>query len=352
MTDTAKDDLKCSIKNETKIKINMPINDPFGILDKIDYLELISNMHNQESENENIQHELDICKNCNCYLQRSINNISNICDTCGIITEEVSEENINLSEVMNNKLRIVGPNRNKFQPDLYRSDSGNTNALQKKHILNEYKEYRQKYIDIGGRSFPLRACELATDYYNLIQQHCVKRSQNKKSIMAACLWQACLRINFAPSKTEISKFMQLPHKGIAKGSNFIRTLVSDGKLDIDPNINPLIPEIETLFLQLGYLDEKYKTLHSIIYNIIMIASDNLIGVNSMSRSKVIGTTYIVLKRCKDTNLVPNPPINTKEFCKNGIMKNTIDRYIHEINSYHSYFKDYYESVGLYSGMPL
>lgn len=326
------------------------VNDPFGILDEIDYLELIATI-NKEAEFIT-QDDLDICRQCGTVLQRSINNISNTCDKCGIITDEVSEEIINVADMMNNKLRIVGPNRNRFQPDLYRSDSGNTNKLQKTHIMNEYKEYRQKHIDSGGRSFPLLACELATDYYNLIQKHCVKRSQNKKSIMAACLWHACLQINFAPSKTEISKFMQLPHKGIARGSNFIRTLVSDGKLDIDPNINPLIPEIQTLFLQLGYLDEKYKVLHDIVYNIITIASNNLIGVNSMSRSKVIGTTYIVLKRCRNTELVPNPPTNTKEFCKNGIMKNTIDRYIHEINAYHSYFKEYYESVGLYSGMPL
>jgi hypothetical protein len=330
--------------------INMPF-DPFGIIDENDYRQMMTLFGNTDFQ-EIQDHKTNTCRHCNCELQRNINNISDTCDNCGIITEDVTEEYINVADLMNNKLRIVGYNCNHFQPDLYRSDNGNINILQKKHIMNEYKDYRQKYIESGGVPFPLTACELATDFYNLIQQHCVKRSQNKKSIMAACLWIACLQIDFAPSKTEISKFMQLPHKGIARGSNFIRTLVSNKKINIDPNINPLYPEIKTLFLQLNYTDDKYKKLHEIIYKIIEIASNNLIGVNSMSRSKVNGTTYIVLRRCNDRDLVPVPPVNTKEFCKDNIMKNTIDRYINEINSYHSYFKDYYESENLRSTMPL
>lgn len=324
-------------------------SDPFGILDDIDYTDLMNDFHNICSINEITITDSNVCKHCGNILQRNINNMNDTCSICGIITDEIVEDFANSSETNNNKLRIVGFNSNHFQPDLYRSDNGNISITQKKQILAEYKDYRQRFIEAGGRPFPLTACELATDFYNMIQQKCVKRSQNKKAIMAAVLWQACLLINFAPSKIEISKFMQLPHKGIARGNNFIRTLVSNKQLDLDPNTDPVYPEIRTLFIQLEYLDEKYKTLHDIIYNIIQIAVENSIGINSLPRSKVIGTTYIVLKRCQDKTLVPNPPMDTKDFCKNKIRKNTIDRYINEINSYHSYFKPYYEEVGLYSG---
>lgn len=323
--------------------------DPFGILNDIDYSDFMNEFQNTCAISEINSQDADICKYCENPLQRSINNISNTCAMCGIVTDEVSEDVVNVSELTNNKLRIVGFNSNHFQPDLYRSDNGNISMLQKKQILSEYKDYRQRFIESGGRPFPFTACEIATEFYNMIQQKCVKRSQNKKAIMAACLWQACLLIDFAPSKIEISKFMQLPHKGIARGNNFIRTLVSNNQLDINPNTNPIYPEIKTLFIQLDYTTDKYKPLHDIIYNIIQIATDNSIGINSLPRSKVIGTTYIVLKRCQDKTLVSNPPIDTKEFCKNKIRKNTIDRFINEINSYHSYFKDYYKSVGLFSG---
>jgi hypothetical protein len=349
------------------------INDPFGVLTDIDYQDLMKDFKNIQISYADAFQNADICKYCGQLLQRTINNITNICNLCGIITDEVSEEIININELTNNKLRLVGYNSNHFQPDLYRSDNGNINVLQKKQILNEYKDYRQRFIDIGERAFPLNACEIATEFYNKIQQNCVKRSQNKKAIMAACLWQACLLIDFAPSKIEISKFMQLPHKGIARGNNFIRTLVSNGQLDIDPNTDPIYPEIRTLFLQMSYEDDNnrsdnkekkiinlmdktvkhtYKELHDIIYEIINIATTNSIGINSLPRTKVIGTTYIVLKRCTNKELIPDPPIDTKTFCKNKIRKNTIDRFIGEINSYHSYFKKYYELVGLDSELHL
>jgi len=319
--------------------------DPFGVLNNDDYVELMKNFKNMQKIDISTN-ETEQCKQCGAILRRSINNINNFCIICGITTEDITDEDIDINEIMNNKLRIVGSNSNQFQADMYRSDSVNNNILHKKQILNEYKEYRRRFIEKGERAFPLNVCELATVFYNKIQQQCVKRNQNKKSIMAACLWQACLCIDFAPSKIEISKFMQLSHKGIAKGNNFIRTMVSDGQLDIDPNKNTIYPEIKTLFIQLEYIGDHYKKLHDIINNIIHIAIDNSIGINSLTRSKVIGTTYIVLRRSKHWNIIDNVPANTKEFCKNKIRKNTIDRFINEISSYHSFFKDYYTSAGL------
>lgn len=323
-------------------------SDPFGLLSgNINYKEIMDTFQSINYKEIDVVNDTDYCKHCKNILQRNINNITNVCGYCGIVTDEIIEDT-NSSEQVNNKLRIVGYNSNQFQPDLYRSDNCNVNILQYKQILNEYKEYRQKFIKSGHRAFPLNACELATDFYNKIQKQCVKRSQNKKAIMAACLWQACLLIDFAPPKREISEFMQLPQKGIARGNNFIRSLVSDGQLDINPNTDPIFPEIKTLFLQIQYTAECQLVLQQYIYEIIQIACKNSIGINSLPRTKVIGTAYIVLKRCKDTKINPNPPIDTKEFCKNKIRKNTIDRFINEINSYHSYFKEYYESVGLNS----
>lgn len=322
-------------------------NDPFGNLSDDEYESILKEIKTITIQKE-IKQTIDICKNCNNLLYLTLNNIKNICNNCGVISEETIDVSLNNNEITNNKIRIVGYNSNHFQPDLYRSDNSNVLLAQKKQIFNEYKYYRQKHIELGERAFPINACEIAAEYYNKIQQQCVKRSQNKKSIMAACLWQACLSINFAPSKIEIARFMQLSHKGIAKGNNFIRTLVSNKQLDIDPNINPIYPEIYTLFLQLSYIDEKYKIFHKIIFEVIELANKNSIGINSLLKTKVIGTTYIVLKRCRDKSLIKNPPLNTKEFCKDKIRKNTIDKFINEINSYNSYFKELYISYNLYS----
>jgi predicted nucleic acid-binding Zn-ribbon protein len=328
------------------------IHDPFGILTDINYYELLEDFRSMQFETEIPPSVSNFCTQCGSILHRSINNITNTCSTCGCTTDEISEEAIDVNDIMNNKIRIVGYNSNQFQPNLYRSDNGNICMLQKKQILGEYKEYRQKFIELGERAFPLNACELATELYNKIQQHCVKRSQNKKAIMAACLWQACLTIDFAPSKIEIARFMQLPHKGIARGNNFIRSLVSEGQLDIDPNIDTIYPEIRTLFLQMSYIGDQYKKLHDIIHDLIQLSIEKSIGINSLSRSKVIGSTYIVLRRSKHWDIITNVPNSTKDFCRNKIRKNTIDRFITEINAYHSYFKEYYTSVNLIDTMPL
>lgn len=350
----------------------MSLNDDlFGILEDVDYRILINDFNNLCNQNteENLQ-DVDKCKCCGNILQRNINNINNTCDNCGIVSDEIPDEVVDTSTLTNHKLRIVGRNSNQFQPDLYKSDNGNINALQKKQILNEYIDYRQRFIEMGGRAFPLNACTLATDLYNKIQQQCVKRSQNKKVIMAACLWHACLIISFAPSKTEIAKLMQLSNKGIAKGTNFIRAKVSEKKLDLNPNTNPIYPEIRTLFLQLNYVDEKYIPLHHIVWKLINISIENSICINSLPKSKVIAFTFVLLKRCIENenkvkkidddsyielnltykDLIQNSPIDAKEFCKGKIRKNTIDRIINELKTYHSYFKNFYERVGLHSGL--
>lgn len=328
-------------------------NDPFGILTDINYMELLNEFKNIQiiDSNDNIT-DVDYCKQCGHILYNNIDNISNTCSNCGLVSNESFEESININDIVNNKLRIVGYNSNTFQPNLYKSDHGNLGALQKKQIFNEYKEYRQKYIELGEKAFPLHACIIATEIYNKIQQQCVKRSQNKKAIMAACLWQACLIINFAPSKIEIAKFMQLSRKGIARGNNFIRYMVSEHNLEVDPNRDTIHPEIKTLFLQLNYEDERYNFLYDIIKEIIEISNANSIGINSLPRTKVMGSTYIILRRSINNPILINIPINLKEFCKNKIRKNTIDRFINEINAYHSYFIEYYKSKGLIYTLPL
>ena len=117
------------------------------------------------------------------------------------------------------------------------SSTGNTAATQKKQIYEEYCACRALFIEAGGRALPLDACKLAADFYNEVQRQCVKRSQNKKAIMAACFYHACLEIGFSPSKSEIAAFMQLPNKGIARGANFVRSLVADGKMDVDIDVD-------------------------------------------------------------------------------------------------------------------
>jgi chemotaxis protein histidine kinase CheA len=291
----------------------------------------------------------EVCSVCGGQMRRAMSNLEHTCLDCGLVVEgdtaEPEDDDAPRPPPNVARLRIVGPNSNLLQPDLYRSGSGNTAATQKKQILEEFKVYRQLYIEAGGRAFPLNALELAAEYYNAVQRQCVKRSQNKKSIMAACLHRACLEIRYAPAKAEVAAFMQLPSKGIARGDNFVRSLVADGKMEIDLNTDPSRPEIETLFANLGYEGDQYAGLREAVYNIVQKAIQNNIGTNSILRSKVYGATFAVLRRCRDRTLIPKP-MSMQEFCQKRIRKNTIDRVVRELDDYHSFFEPVYKAAGL------
>lgn len=291
----------------------------------------------------------DVCAQCGGQMRRGTNNLEYLCDECGLVVEgdtaEPEEDEAPRPAPNAARLRIVGPNSNQLQPDLYRSGSGNTAAAQKKQILEEYKVYRQLYVEAGGRAFPLNALETAAEFYNAVQKQYVKRSQNKKSIMAACLWRACLQIGYAPSKAEVAAFMQLPNKGIARGDNFVRGLVADGKMDLEINADPSRPEITTLFALLSFDGDQYAGLREAVYDVVQTAIKNNIGTNSILRSKVAGATYIVLRRCKDRELIPKP-LSMQEFCAKRIRKNTVERFTRELDDYHSYFEECYRKAGL------
>ena len=296
----------------------------------------------------------DVCARCGAQMCRGTNDLEYVCGGCGLVVEgDTAEPDDEAPRAAPNtaRLRIVGRNSNQLQPDLYRSSSGNTAASQKKQIKEEYLALRADRIEAGGRALPLDACKLASDYYNAVQRRCVKRSQNKKAIMAACLYLACLEIGFSPSKAEIAIFMQLPNKGIARGANFVRALVADGGMeDIDINVDPCRPEITTLFAHLRLEGNAYAGLRAAVYDVVQVAIANSIGTSSTLRSKVAGATFAVMHRCKDRELIPKP-MKLQEFCQDRIRKNTVDRFTQELDAYHSFFEGCYARAGLDSAGP-
>jgi hypothetical protein len=283
-------------------------------------------------------------------MRRTASNLERVCTECGLIDEgdtaEPDEDEAPRAEPNAARLRIVGPNSSQLQPDLYRSGSGNTAASQTKQIFEEYKAYNRYYAEAYSKAFPLDACARAAEFYHDVQKTCVKRSQNKKAIMAACLRQACYEKGFAPKKAEVAAFMQLPTNGTARGDNFIRALVADGKMELDLDADHSRPEIETLFANLGLEGDRYRGLREAVYEIVQTAIEAKIGTNSILRSKVAGATYAVLRRCRDSSLVPRP-LNLQQFCGVHIRKNTIERFARELDEYHcTFFADIYRRAGL------
>lgn len=287
--------------------------------------------------------KLDICP-CGGQMSHDSHSINYVCDVCSRVSLDgaAAEDGFEAHNVTYSyKFNIVGQNSIAFRKSIHKSNTGVTAEFQKNKMYHEYCAYRKQYMEAGGRSFPMDVCKIAADYYNSVQVQCVKRSHSKKVIMAALLRQALIMSGFSPSKNEIASFMQLPNKGMAKGANFVRSFVADGKMDIDLDIDPCMPEITSIFAHIQFEGPEYENLKQCVYDVINVAIKNQIGTRSILRSKVSGATFVVINRRPGCQAIPISVI-----CDKYIRKNTIDRFISEMNSYHSYFKPCYKKYGL------
>jgi hypothetical protein len=331
-------------------------SDPFGILAGLGAEEMAALLEFAVKAPPGLFASDDETCSCGGQMRCGADALASVCADCGIVvdrdTTEIADENAPRGVSYPARLRIVGPGSSSLQPDLYRSGAGTTPASQQRQIFEELKVYRARHIEAGGRAFPLNACEKAAEYYGDVQRECVKRSQNKKAILACCLWRACLTIDFAPTKAEIAAFMQLPSAGIARGEGFVRAMIADGKMsDLEANVDPSRPEITTLFAHLGYDGEAYAPLREAVYRIVQLAVASHIGVGSTLRSKVAGAGYAVLSRAAlaeraTGQSASSAPLTVTEFCGGRIRKNTVEKFTKQLEEYHSRFVPIYEEFGL------
>jgi hypothetical protein len=341
--------------------------------------------------------EENVCPRCGermCTLELELK-----CEACGILIEgdstaaDVLEDEAGCRrQVFAGRLRIVGPNSGFYQPDLDRSSSADNEAAQLKQIQAEFLRFRQTYMERGGQAFPINACERAGVYYHEIQKRVTKRSINKKAIMAACLRHAAADINYAPDKHVFADMLQLKTRGIARGDNFVRMMKADGHIEIDVNRDMCKPNINTAFSLLRLDGEKYQPLRDAVHAIVKIAIRESIGISSIIRSKVMGATYVALRRYSlaekgsrssggpaadsavahdekkspapgsspalvpggspagKSMFIPTTDLTMQEFCDRcQIRRSTIERFIGPLADFHSYFADAYRAAGLYDG---
>jgi hypothetical protein len=319
------------------------IEDPFSLLNNLDFIEspvTATVATTDEVVEVAAASTCETCMECGATMYQGACEQEYTCSGCGLVVEGDNSTDYNPVVSSSGRLRIVGAGSSQLQPDLYKSGSENGVEYQIAQTYAEFRMYRQKYIESGGRAFGLDACQDAAKHYAIVKQQYVKRSQNKKVIMAACFYQACLALGYSPSKIEISEFLQVQNKGITKGINFLRKMVADGKMEIDINADPCYPEIITIFALVKFEGEKYNNLYAAVYEIVQICIQNNIGTNSILRSKVAGAAFTVLSRSQYS-------IPIDAFCKQiHIRKNTIETFTDQLDSYFSFFENCYQTYGL------
>ena len=138
----------------------------------------------------------------------------------------------------------------------------------------------------------------------------------------------CISHGFTRTKRDVSKFVKLPNNCIAKGNTFLNSIAED--LDINMNENRLQSYITTALIHAGYNEENWCTA---ITEIIKYADRNDIGYKSQLYTKVIATTFEVLRRGKKE-------INLPKFAKDcNIKTNTIKKFLTELRG-PTFFKVY------------
>ena len=160
-----------------------------------------------------------------------------------------------------------------------------------------------------------------------------------------------------------------------------------GHIEIEVNKDMIRPNTMTAFSLLQLDDDKYEFLRKAVKSIVEIATKENIGTSSIVRSKVMGATYVVLRRYELTLLgissrgnsqqsrlteskkpVPKKTdvaskleskgtsvvipsvtnLTMQEFCdKCKVRKSTIERFTVPLSEFHSYFADVYRAAGIY-----
>jgi hypothetical protein len=270
-----------------------------------------------------------------------------VCSDCGSVQEGRYNPNEDLPEEApkQSHFRIAGSNAYIYQSNLYKSSESNYSETQKIHNERTYRARLNDYIKKGLRPpFPINVCRKGMELYHQVQQHCIKRSENRNIIIAACMFLAGVEMGSVPPVQDVAKFMDLTRQGISTGMHFLMQLKREGKISFDPHQGITRAKIQTLFAELGIEPARAPQLQLAIMDVVDTMKVNNIGASLHIDTKVIGATFCVLQRAKELDTRPG----ISEFCaKCKTRKNTVMSIIDKLNDHHSYFEQVYHDHDLY-----
>ena len=266
------------------------------------------------------------------------------CPTCGKPYEDQEfgcpvcspcDPNVDYPKVEQKRLRVVGNKAPVYQADF---DRIRPVENRKKNIYLELSRYNRDFQNMGGNAFPDNVLKTVADTYCIVQNVGIKRNKAKKSILAALIFNVCIHYGFTRSYEDISELLKAEDCRFSLGVNYLRSVDEDVGLDININCDRLIPHIASTF---AYLEiENDPRILSAVEDIIKTAEENYIGIKSTMRSKVIASTFEVLKRSGRGMSLSS----VSKKCK--IRSATLNGFLEKLFAYHSHFKPIYEKYGM------
>lgn len=252
-----------------------------------------SNLVSEAELNDENQIMHNVCTLCGKAM--FISHLTYVCD-CGKIGEIAESCYDDNDETVGSSIKMMSGNRHRT----YYNINSDYSKTQKKNInIQLIKKHNNATIPISPQ-----VIKKVAELYNSIQKTVietetgqkkfVRRGEIKNEVLAALIYYQCINDNFSRKKKDIACFMELSTNGFSRGESIVRNLVSNGKLNIVLDQNPMIDFLNRYFERLE-LDDNYKDF---VIRIIEHSENLKIGMDSHISSKVSGTIWLLIDALK------------------------------------------------------
>jgi transcription initiation factor TFIIIB Brf1 subunit/transcription initiation factor TFIIB len=164
-------------------------------------------------------------------------------------------DNYNTNASCSLSMKIVGKDSYKYYKALLRTSS-DYSKVQNNNTNKQLSRFNARRR--SGGKLPRSILTEAADLYSKIQSHnIVRRGNGRKGVLGACISFVCNIHNITKKPKEIASFLNIEESYLSNGDKLLRSLHSQGKIDIPVNHDPTESYIYQYF-QAFNIDQKYK----------------------------------------------------------------------------------------------
>ena len=281
------------------------------------------------------------CISCNKPLYVSSNML--ICKSCGIelpnasnatedeySTAAIEQCNVNSKGFIG--IKFTGKGSYRYQKCILKT-CANYKKYRKNNILKDIKNWN---IHSTKQHIPKDVINMANNMFATIKEHehnTVFRKDNKKGVIAACLYYACHLNGISKTPLEMAEFVNIEEKFLSFGDRVLRDLNERGIITITVKINPIADYVDRYLTMLS-IDTKYRQF---ILDIIDRAERARIHIlnDSKNISKAVGSIYLLIERVPELRARITKEL-IEETCR--ISKTTFMRYYLTLCEFHKHLK--------------
>lgn len=198
---------------------------------------------------------------------------------------------------------------------------------------SKYKVFNDITLKCEKNNLSKKVIDTSKSLYSIISEYKISRGNNRKGIIAACVFNACKECNAPRSIKELAKIFEITPKVLTKGCKNYTEIIRKNKINIDRNQ-------KTDSINLNDFIERFSNKLNLSKNdvkeIIFIANlchKYLLVYDNTPPSMATGCIYLYIK-------LKNLPINKKLISENCLISEvTINKCYKKISLHEEFMKD-------------